>query len=665
MSAKSGGKNSKHLAGEFNPKRRFQLVLRLRKVIFFAFISVAVLSFATRSSTISGNAEPSATNRSHRDALGNSHKKPIEANRENILANLTSNEPVDRDQVWECEVAIVGGSLGGIAAAYHAMQAGSVTCLIELTPMLGGQVSSQGVSAIDESLLMRQNQAFSTSWKYFKQLIIEQPALPSKSIFLDTNSKLASETNSCWVGDLCFSPTAGAAAAQSLLKEASRRSPTSHWGTGIAFKDVEFDPSGKTISAVNAVQRIPRDRNYIPKGRLSQEIASWYAWQGDDAFEKYHLRLQPPPGKRMIVIDATDTGELVAWAKIPHRIGSESYKTTEEPHAIADNPDCTQAFTFPFVLAIGSDRSKSNKQVAPIKTAYKKELHRQEFSFGSYPMLAGRSFFNYRRIISQTRNNPNWDSPVEGDMTIVNWNPGNDWSVMNPPLIMASEAIQSSGQSQDWQGGLNPTALSHAEERALVFSEWLMQSSPIPLTHLSGEGMPIPTQSGLSLYPYIREGRRILGRNAYGQTQFMMREQDIRYDLAGGRDFSATAVGVTHYAVDMHGCRYNNDKPSGEASSAATIESLVRPIVIPLESLIPQKIDNLLIGGKAIAVSHIVNSATRVHAGEWVIGSAAGSTAAWLTQPGNSTIMPFEIVSKGLMPNLQAYLRSQGIILNL
>ena len=280
-------------------------------------------------------------------------------------------------------------------------------------------------------------------------------------------------------------------------------------------------------------------------------------------------------------------------------------------------------------------------------------------------MLTGRSFFNYRRIISQTRNNPNWDSPVVGDMTIVNWNPGNDWGVMNPPLIMASEAIQSSGQSQDWQGGLNPTALSHGEERALVFSEWLMQSSPIPLTHLSGEGMPMPTQSGLSLYPYIREGRRILGRTAYGQTQFMMREQDIRYDLAGGRDFSATAIGVTHYAVDMHGCRYNNGKPSGEASSAATNESLVRPIVIPLESLIPQKIDNLFIGGKAIAVSHIVNGATRVHTGEWVIGSAAGSTAAWLTQPGNSTIMPFEIVSKGLMPNLQAYLRSQGIILNL
>ncbi len=643
----NSGENSNQPANKFDPEHRFLLMFRLRKVIFFGFVSLAVLGFAAKSSSILGNAEPSASNRNQLDTYAN------------------STNSIGQDLVWECEVAVVGGSLGGVAAAYHAMQSGSTTCLIELTPMLGGQVSSQGVSAIDESELMRQNKAFPTSWKYFKQLISEQFALPSKSIFLEANSKLVSETNSCWVGDLCFSPTAGAAAAKRLLIEAAKRSPASRWGTEIAFKGVEFDPSGKTIIAINAVQRTPRDPNYIPKGRLSQEITSWYAWQSDNEFEKSRLRLQPPPGKRLIVIDATDTGELVASANIPHRLGSESNKTTEEPHAIADNPDCTQAFTFPFVLAIGNNRGKSNILVAPTKTAYPKKIHHQEFNFGGYPMLSGRSFFNYRRIISQTKNNPNWDDPVEGDMTIVNWNPGNDWGVMNPPLIMPIEAIWSSGQSQNWSGGLNTTALSHGEERSLVFSEWLMQNSPIPVSHLLGKGTPISTQSGLSMYPYIREGRRILGRNAYGQNQFMIREQDIRSDLSGGRDFSASAVGVTHYAVDMHGCRYDNGKKSGEASSAAITEGFVKPIVIPLESLIPQKIDNLLIGGKSIAVSHIVNGATRVHAGEWVIGSAAGSTAAWLTKQGNTTIVPFEIVPKGLMPNLQAYLRSQGIILNL
>ena len=57
---------------------------------------------------------------------------------------------------------VVGGSLGGVAAASHAMQSGAKTCLIEVSPWLGGQISSQGVSAVDESLTMRAKQNFSS-----------------------------------------------------------------------------------------------------------------------------------------------------------------------------------------------------------------------------------------------------------------------------------------------------------------------------------------------------------------------------------------------------------------------------------------------------------------------------------------------------------------------
>ena len=40
------------------------------------------------------------------------------------------NPPAPEDaEVWECEVAVVGGSLGGVAAAYHSMKTGATTCL--------------------------------------------------------------------------------------------------------------------------------------------------------------------------------------------------------------------------------------------------------------------------------------------------------------------------------------------------------------------------------------------------------------------------------------------------------------------------------------------------------------------------------------------------------
>jgi hypothetical protein len=138
-----------------------------------------------------------------------------------------------------------------------------------------------------------------------------------------------------------------------------------------------------------------------------------------------------------------------------------------------------------------------------------------------------------------------------------------------------------------------------------------------------------------------------------------MLEQDIRVGTAGGRDFRPTVVGVTHYAIDIHGCRYRNWEPSLSASSAPVNEFSVRPILIPLEALIPQKVDNLLIGGKGIAVSHIVNAATRVHYGEWTIGSAAGLTVAWLRSqaPG---LIPAQIVPQGKIADLQRYLISHG-----
>ena len=566
-------------------------------------------------------------------------------------------------ETWECSVIVVGGSLGGVAAASHAMQSGAKTCLIELSPWLGGQISSQGVSAVDESLAMRAKQNFSSSWSNFKQLIKQQPV----DISAGANTFLqVKDINSCWVGTLCFPPKAGAAAAEKLLQSSSKKAPGSRWGTEIAFKGAEFDSTGKRITAIYAVRRIPRDRNYVPKGRLSQELTSWYSWNSDRIFEKVPIRLVAPPNKRAIVIDATDTGELVAWAGIPYRLGSESRVTTGEIHASPkDNPECTQAFTFPFVLAIQDDGGSSRKQLASIQPGISLAEHRREYSLEGFPMFAGRSFFNYRRLVSLTRNNPFVATPSLGDMTLVNWNRGNDWRWMNPPLILTEKLLAESRQRQNWMGGISLNTLKDAENHALLFSQWLMETQAkksFPLAHLSGADSPMGTVSGLSMMPYIREGRRILGRIAYGQNQFMMREADLRTDVSGGRNFSKTAVALTHYDIDLHGCRDRNWKPSNEATSAPAREFVIRPTFIPLESLIPQQIDNLLIGGKSIAVTHIVNSVTRIHYSEWGIGAAAGATAGWLqTQP---NVTPAEIVPQKLMPRLQQNLKKQGLRLS-
>lgn len=568
------------------------------------------------------------------------------------------------EQVWECEVVVIGGSLGGVAAASHAMKTGVTTCLIELTPWLGGQISAQGVSALDESRAMRSRDNFSPNWEAFKQLLRSQTAqLPAWTGLPATLP--VTETNNCWVGELCFSPKAGATAAEMWMRSAAAGSPDSRWSTSTAFKGAAFDSSGRNITAVYAVKRVPKAADYAPQGRLSREIGAWYSWADDATYNKIPVRLQAPAGRRLIVIDATDTGELVGWANFPHRLGSDAQADTGEVNAASmGNPDCTQAYTYPFILATIDDGGSSYEQLKQVESDYSRKEHRQQFDLEGFAFFDGGGVFNYRRMISQySGDGVGLTRP--GEMTLINWNRGNDWHIMEPPLILTEEDIVLSGQRQDWLGGLSVESLKDAENHALVFAEWLVetQSQPyLPLSFLSGPEMPLGTHSGLSMVPYLREGRRILGRAAYGQDNFMLVEADLREDITGGRNFSATAVALAHYDIDIHGCRYWDKRPTYEASGASIKEFVVRPLQIPLEALVPQGVDNVLIGGKALAVSHITNGVTRVHYGEWSVGAAAGTTAGWLLRYGRpSDLNPAQVVVTGQMPALQQYLIDQGL----
>lgn len=568
------------------------------------------------------------------------------------------------EEVWECEVVVVGGSLGGIAAASHAMATGAQTCLIELTPWLGGQISSQGVPALDESGAMQRKQNFSASWRAFKELVAQQPVNLPAWTGLD-GARRTSTLNSCWVSGLCFLPQAGASAAQQWLEAAASRSPGSRWGTAIAFKGASFDASGRQITSIHAVKRIPKAEDYIPVGRLSQELVSWYSWAEDDTFEKVPIRLQPMPGKSMLVIDATDTGELLGWANIPHRTGSEPKSLTGEVNAPdVGNPDCNQAYTFPFVLAILDDGGESYRKLQQVQPGFSREEHRSRFDLEGFPMFHRGSLFNYRRIVSTTLGDSWHGESAPGDLSIINWNRGNDWVFMDPPVLLTEDKIVASGQRQNWLGGLDLESLKEGENHALLFAEWLIETQVkpgLPLTYLAGANSPLGTQSGLSMYPYIREGRRILGRSAYGQETFMILESDIRTDLSAGRDFSPTVVALAHYDVDIHGCRYRNSDNTGEAAAASVKEYVVRPLQIPIEALIPIGVDNLIMGGKGIAVSHIANAVTRLHYAEWSVGAAAGATAGWILNQDTPGLTPPDIVPTGRFMPLNEYLMAQGL----
>jgi FAD dependent oxidoreductase len=116
--------------------------------------------------------------------------------------------------------------------------------------------------------------------------------------------------------------------------------------------------------------------------------------------------------------------------------------------------------------------------------------------------------------------------------------------------------------------------------------------------------------------------------------------------------------------LDFHPCMVesppekpgNQERPGERQGAYETF-----PFQIPLRSMIPQKIDNLLVTGKSLAMSHIVSSAYRVQAIEWSTGAAAGTTASFVLEMG---LMPFQLTDNLPNPNanlekLQQRLRTQ------
>jgi hypothetical protein len=126
------------------------------------------------------------------------------------------------------------------------------------------------------------------------------------------------------------------------------------------------------------------------------------------------------------------------------------------------------------------------------------------------------------------------------------------------------------------------------------------------------------TEDGLAKFPYIRESRRI-------RAERTVVEQDLNPEVRrGGHVKYPDSVGLGAYRIDLH--------PSTGGRNYIDVPSY--PFQIPLGSLIPLRVENLLAASKNIGTTHITNGCYRLHPVEWNIGEAAGSLAAYCIETG-------------------------------
>jgi len=135
----------------------------------------------------------------------------------------------------------------------------------------------------------------------------------------------------------------------------------------------------------------------------------------------------------------------------------------------------------------------------------------------------------------------------------------------------------------------------------------------------------------------IRETRRIIG-------QYVMNQDDV-LSCAHFDD----AIAVASYPIDIH-------RPGDEGCTLIWCGDCYD---IPYRSLVPQKVENLLVAGRPISTTHEAMGATRVMATCMALGEAAGRAAKLAVRSG---VAPKDIDVQALRRELVekgAYLRDQ------
>jgi hypothetical protein len=491
--------------------------------------------------------------------------------------------PSPRAKEFSADLVIIGGGLGGCAAALAAARNGMNVIVTEETDWLGGQITQQAVPPDENKWIetfggTASYQKFRTGIRDFYRRNYPLTEKARAERFLNPGN--------CWVSRIGCEPRVALAVLYEML------APFLGNGQIKILLRHQATAAATTRDRVEAVRVLDLD-----SGNAIILSAPFFA-------------------------DATEQGDLLPLTKTEYAIGAEAQSETAEPHAKEKaEPDNLQGFTFCFAMdyLAGEDHTMDQPRdydfwhASTMSTRAQKNYHVLTFEESESKKIgfdpdARKGFWTYRRIADRDLFRPGF---YRGDLTIVNW-PQNDYS-----FGVICDVSEAEAKKQ----------IARAKQMSLSLFYWLQTEAPRPDGGAGWRGLRlrpdiVGTTDGLAKHPYIREGRRI-------KTEFTVREQHVLLaarlaetgltkDAVRATPF-ADSVGIGHYAMDLHLTTRGDHSQFG-----GTL-----PFQIPLGALIPRRVENLLPACKNIGVTHLTNGCYRLHPIEWNIGEAAGALAAF------------------------------------
>lgn len=524
------------------------------------------------------------------------------------------------------DIVISGGSFSAPAAALAAARTNpdARILLVEPTDWLGGQATSQGVSAIDNSwfapagALMRNNPGSYYPADYLdflNRLKNAPPSAPGEGFAPNGTAWVSREVfdprTAAWVLDQQIAQMPNITVRKmTVVKRLTTQPVTDEFGSGIK------------ITSITLVSRTAK-AGYLPFSKfLSEELHDWYATDDSADFAKEIVTVVPRDVARgLVVVDASELGDAMVLSGGHYSVGRElsSEALAEDGSFPPMDEDGSQATVYPFCMTDGSTSSETETRQWWLDF----EGYYQEQSSSFYRIWSPHTWntvWTYRRLKLGTTD---MSIPHQGDVTMQNWYPGNDY----PYGTILLNKTGAAAEAEDWKGAMNLPELAKAEKHAVGWYFWMKEhrTSTWDTHYLHGDDPlnMMDTAHGLSKFPYIRCTRRTVGLHDFRLTGRYLSNTEAQgpYTTSTSWRFY-DSVGIANYAVDIHPTKISTGiEPPFEKAA---------PFYIPLRALGSANVRNLLLAGKLIAGTYVTNAAYRLHPIEWSIGSAAGTAAAMM-----------------------------------
>ena len=521
------------------------------------------------------------------------------------------------------EILIIGGGIGGCAAALAACASGRKVILTEESDWIGGQFTSQATPPDEHGWI--EEFGCTRSYRNFRKKVRDYYRENYPLTEAAKNNPFLNPGDG-WVSPLCAEPKVFLAVLESLLSEFEKEGNLQIWRETVA---ISAENDGDTVKSVTLKNLRTKEESTVS--------AHYF-------------------------IDATELGELLPLTNTTFVTGSESRRETGEPNAkeTAD-PQNSQAFSVCFAMShhagenhtiekpenyefwrdfVPNLNPKWSGKLLSLTGLSPRTLEPVKYNFqpNNEENKAFAGLWTYRRIL-HTENFQK--GAFDSDITLVNY-PQIDYLLGDLNKMENGKWKMENEKTKSQRPKTKNQILNDAKNQSLSFLYYLQ--TELGFRGLKLRGDVTGTNDGLAKMPYIRESRRI-------KAEFTIREQHVSKACRAGEKTGAyfyDSVGIGFYRIDLH--------PSVGGDNYIDVEAL--PFQIPLGALIPRQTKNLLAACKNIGTTHITNGCYRLHPIEWNIGEAAGNLAAFCLEKGLS---PKQIRDDSkLLEEFQSLLVSKG-----